>query len=172
MFSSRGVALNVTTASIQLCVLNNSVYLSARLKLRSTNSSCLVAMASTEGDFSASHSRVLLWQPPMQNSCLLTTQLTGSQAGGHLTPTSWSSLHRLSTDNWTLSLTNQVLHISSLNWTADNYIQHAPRRKHHSSCCVGVCCHRNVYTEPLLRNRLHNPIVLLLQALPSSCHCL
>jgi hypothetical protein len=38
MFSARGVALNVTTASVQLRVLNNSVYLSARLKLRGTNS--------------------------------------------------------------------------------------------------------------------------------------
>jgi hypothetical protein len=44
-------------------------------------------------------------------------QLTGSQAGGHFTPTSLSSLHRL---NWTLSLTNQLLHLTSLNWTADN----------------------------------------------------
>jgi hypothetical protein len=39
MFSARGVALNVTAASVQLRVLHNSVYLSARLKLRSTNSS-------------------------------------------------------------------------------------------------------------------------------------
>jgi hypothetical protein len=38
MFSARGVALNVTTASVQLCVLHNSVYLSAWLKLRGTNS--------------------------------------------------------------------------------------------------------------------------------------
>jgi hypothetical protein len=37
MFSARGVALNVTTASVQLRVLHNSVYLSARLKLRGTN---------------------------------------------------------------------------------------------------------------------------------------
>jgi hypothetical protein len=49
-------------------------------------------------------------------SCHLTTQLTGPQAGGHFTPTSWSFLHRL-TLNWTLSLANQLLHISSLNWT-------------------------------------------------------
>jgi hypothetical protein len=39
MFSARGVALNVTTASVQLRVLYNSAYLSARLKLRGTNSS-------------------------------------------------------------------------------------------------------------------------------------
>jgi hypothetical protein len=36
-FSARGVALNVTTASVQLRVLHNSVYLSARLKLGGTN---------------------------------------------------------------------------------------------------------------------------------------
>jgi hypothetical protein len=27
---------------------------------------------------------------------------------------------QLTTDSWTLSLTNQLLHIISLNWTADN----------------------------------------------------
>jgi hypothetical protein len=37
MFSARGVALNVTTASVQLRMLHNSVYLSAGLKLRGTN---------------------------------------------------------------------------------------------------------------------------------------
>jgi hypothetical protein len=35
-----------------------------------------------------------------------------------------------------------------------------------------VCFCRNVFTEPSLRNRLHNPIVLLLWALPSNDHCL
>jgi hypothetical protein len=38
MFSARGVALNVTTASVQLRVLHTSVYVSAQLKLRGTNS--------------------------------------------------------------------------------------------------------------------------------------
>jgi hypothetical protein len=38
MFSAQRVALNVTTASVQLRVLPNSVYLSARIKLRGTNS--------------------------------------------------------------------------------------------------------------------------------------
>jgi hypothetical protein len=37
MFSARGVALNVTTARVQLRVLHN-VYLSAWLQLRGTNS--------------------------------------------------------------------------------------------------------------------------------------
>jgi hypothetical protein len=38
MFSARGVALKVTTVSVQLRVLHNSVYISARLKLPGTNS--------------------------------------------------------------------------------------------------------------------------------------
>jgi hypothetical protein len=60
-------------------------------------------------------------QLPMQNACQLTTWLTRSQAGGHFTPTSCLLfIGWLSTDNWTLSLTNQLLHITSLNWTADN----------------------------------------------------
>jgi hypothetical protein len=29
----------------------------------------------------------------------------------------------LITDNWTVSLTNQLLHVTSLNWTADNWLQ-------------------------------------------------
>jgi hypothetical protein len=37
MFSARGVPLNVITASVQLLVLRNSVYLSAQLKLRGTD---------------------------------------------------------------------------------------------------------------------------------------
>jgi hypothetical protein len=40
MFSAWGVALNVTMASVQLRVLHYSVYLSAWLKLRGTNSRC------------------------------------------------------------------------------------------------------------------------------------
>jgi hypothetical protein len=43
MFSARGLALNVTTASVQLRALHNSVYLSARLKLRGTNYSWFLA---------------------------------------------------------------------------------------------------------------------------------
>jgi hypothetical protein len=38
MFSARGVALKVTTVSVQLRVLHNIVYISARLKLPGTNS--------------------------------------------------------------------------------------------------------------------------------------
>jgi hypothetical protein len=37
MFSAWGVALNVTTASVQLRVLHNSVYLSVRLKSQGNN---------------------------------------------------------------------------------------------------------------------------------------
>jgi hypothetical protein len=57
--------------------------------------------------------REILQLPSLRASChscpcriapQVTTQLTGPQAGGHFSPTSWSSLHRL-TFNWTLSLT-------------------------------------------------------------------
>jgi hypothetical protein len=69
----------------------------------------------------------ILQLPALRSSChsgscrilvtfQLTTQLTGSQAGGHFT-TSYSSLHRLTTE---LSLTSQLLHVTSLNRTADN----------------------------------------------------
>jgi hypothetical protein len=57
------------------------------------------------------------------------TQLAGSQAGGHFTPTTESSLHRL-TFNWQLSsLTyQQLLHVTWLNWTADNSHRQLTRR--------------------------------------------
>jgi hypothetical protein len=45
---------------------------------------------------------------------LMTTQLTGSQAGGHFTSASWSTLRRRTfnwADNWTMSPTNQLLHV-------------------------------------------------------------
>jgi hypothetical protein len=40
------------------------------------------------------------------------------------------------------------------------------------SCCVEVRCRGNVLTEPLFKNGLHNPIVLLLRALPRNGRCL
>jgi hypothetical protein len=53
----------------------------------------------------------------------------GSQAGGYFTPTSWFSFTGwLLTDNWTLSLTNQLLHVTSLNWTGAD----EPHRKHNA----------------------------------------
>jgi hypothetical protein len=45
MFPARGVALNVTTGSVQLRVLHNRAYLSARLKLQGTNSNMNVALS-------------------------------------------------------------------------------------------------------------------------------
>jgi hypothetical protein len=44
-------------------------------------------------------------------------------------------------------------------------------------CCVGVRCRGNMLTEPLFRNGLHNPFVLLsraymMRALPSNGRCL
>jgi hypothetical protein len=50
--------------------------------------SLFLATASNSEDSSAYHSQVLFSQPTVQNSCQLTTHLTGSQAGGHITPTS------------------------------------------------------------------------------------
>jgi hypothetical protein len=44
--SAWGVALNVTTASVKVRVLHNSVYLSARLKLRGTDSRALLIFTS------------------------------------------------------------------------------------------------------------------------------
>jgi hypothetical protein len=107
----------------------------------------------------------------MQNSCQLTTQLTGSQAGGHFTPTSQSSSHRL-TFNWTLSFTNQLLHVTSLNWTPHDSLlttnsllqtvlliisQDEPHRKHCFHCYSPTICrplHRNgcLFILPLHSN--------------------
>jgi hypothetical protein len=59
------------------------------------------------------HPTLRSWsQLPMQNSCQLTTQLTGSQVGGHFTPTSLSSLHRLTFD-WTLSPNSHFMSLHS-----------------------------------------------------------
>jgi hypothetical protein len=44
-----------------------------------------LAKASTEGDSSPPRTQDLLSQPPVQNSCQLTTHLTGFQDGGHFT---------------------------------------------------------------------------------------
>jgi hypothetical protein len=92
----------------------------------------------------------LLSQLPMQNSCWLTTQVIGSLADGHFTPTSYLLITGwLPTDNWTLSLINQLHHVTSLNWTGDNspptinsllqtvlFITswHGPNRKHSFHC--------------------------------------
>jgi hypothetical protein len=70
--------------------------------------------------------RSSLSQLPGQNSCQLTAQLTSSQAGGHFTPTSYllfMGLLSLKTGNWALSPTYQLLHVTSLNWTPDNWLQ-------------------------------------------------
>jgi hypothetical protein len=96
------------------------------------------------GDSSASWTQVFLSQPPVQNSCQLTTQLTGPQTGGHFTPTSYPFLHKL-TFNWQLkSLTHHLLHVTSLNWTADSFsgtrltllitFRQEPYRKHSFYC--------------------------------------
>jgi hypothetical protein len=116
------------------------------------SSSRFLAMVSNSEDTSASHAHVLLSQPPMQNSCQMKTQLTGSQAGGHSTPTSlvfslqltcnWQltaelshsptsyftslySTELLKTSDWTNSLLQTVLLITS---------RHGPHRKCHFHC--------------------------------------
>jgi hypothetical protein len=38
-------------------------------------------------------------------------------------------------------------------------------------CCALVCFRENVFTQPLFGNRLYNPVVLLLGALPSNGRC-
>jgi hypothetical protein len=47
--------VNVTTASVQLRVLNNSVYLSARLKLRGTNNTFKATCFEICGSYSCDH---------------------------------------------------------------------------------------------------------------------
>jgi hypothetical protein len=109
----------------------------------------------------------------MQNSCQLTTlnKLGPRQTAISHQPPSLLFTDWLSTDNWTLSPTNQLLHITSHNWTADNSHQQTRASKypaHNIStrttkktpffyCCVSVPCRGNVFTEPLLTGGLHNP---------------
>jgi hypothetical protein len=108
--------------------------------------------------------QVLLSQPPSQNSCLLTTQLIGSQAGGHFTPC--PSLlftgFQPTTDNWLTH--NQLLHVTSLNWTVENFnsgiqltllitFRHEPHIKHRFHCystTIPLQWERDY--RPLLRN--------------------
>jgi hypothetical protein len=78
-------------------------------------------------------------------------------------------------NSWTLSLTNQLLHITSLNWILSpaNYLfintLHGHTRKHRFQ--------QGVLTDLLFRNGLHNPVLLFLRAcmlrlLPSNGCCL
>jgi hypothetical protein len=84
-----------------------------------------LATASRERDSSAFRTEVLLPQPPVQNSCQLPTlNKVGPRlaAISHQPPslpfTGWLSTE-LTTE---LSLTNQLLHVTSLNWTADKWL--------------------------------------------------
>jgi hypothetical protein len=110
--------------------------------------------------------------------CQLTTQLTRSPVGSHSTPPNLvSSSHSH----------NQLLHVTSLKLLttltpnssdpAYNILAQTTQKTPFFYCSIGICCRGNVFTETLLRNGLHNPMVLLLQALPSNCfythrHCL
>jgi hypothetical protein len=73
-----------------------------------------------------------------------------------------------------LSLTN---HFTQLNWIAQivflfNSSVWTTSRTLFMFCWMHVCFRRNMFTEPLLRSRLHNSTVPLLQAIPSNDHCL
>jgi hypothetical protein len=88
----------------------------------------------------------------------------------------------LPTLNWTLSLTNHFTSLHFTQWTANLIVLkiapwRGPHRKHRSSIVARVRISGNVFTESLLRNGLHNPVVLLLHAcmlpvLPSNGRCL
>jgi hypothetical protein len=107
-----------------------------------------LATASTDGGSSASCTQVFLSQPPVQKSLSTVNSNNGMPGWGsfhsnHLVFSGW-----LSTEpsvNWTLSHTNQLLHIASLNWTARNSnsgtlltllitFRHESRRKHNCHC--------------------------------------
>jgi hypothetical protein len=76
-----------------------------------------LATASNSGDSSASRAQVLLSQPPAQNSCQLTTNWVQGSLPFHTNLPVFSS----QTDFQLNSLTpNQLLHVPSLNWTAEN----------------------------------------------------
>jgi hypothetical protein len=91
------------------------------------STSRLLATASTEGDSSASHAQVLLSQPPVQNSCQLSTDISTSWVPG------WRSFHTdlvvfsSHADFQLNSLTHQPA--TSLSGTADSSHQQLLRRE-------------------------------------------
>jgi hypothetical protein len=130
---------NYTLQNIDTHRLVPSVY--------TVSTSHFLATASTKGDSSASHLQVLFVTATRAES--LPSDNSSNWVPG------WqpfhTSLHRLTT-NWqllslslSLSLTNQLLHITSLNWTADNSLQNSTDptynnstqttyKKHHFHC--------------------------------------
>jgi hypothetical protein len=116
------------------------------------STSRFLATASTKGNSSASHTQVHLPQQPVQNSCQLTIQLIRSQAGGYFTPTSLSSLHRLTfnwTDNWTLS---PELHWPCLKHFGMNHIENTVSTvtvQQYLDRCMRIRCHGNLFSEQL-----------------------
>jgi hypothetical protein len=74
---------------------------------------------------------------------------------------------QLTTDNWT----------GQIKCLEDNSSARATSKTPFFYCCASVRFRWNVFTEPLLRNGLHNPVVLLLRAcmlraLPNNGRCL
>jgi hypothetical protein len=65
---------------------------------------------------------MLLSQPLVQNSCQLSTdwiQIWRPFHSNLIVFSSEADFQLSYPDNWTLSLTNQLLHVTSFNWTAD-----------------------------------------------------
>jgi hypothetical protein len=129
------------------------------------STSRFLATASAEAGFSAFRTQVLLSQPPVHNSCELTTNWVPGCRPFHtnlLVFSSQADLQMTCPSNWTLSLTNQQLHVTSLSWTADNSLlttnsllqtvllipsRHGPHRKHR------FLCYSPTIPRPLHRNR-------------------
>jgi hypothetical protein len=94
------------------------------------STSRFLAKASRSGDSLASCTQVLLSQTPVQNSS--TGNSTNCFPGWWLFHTnlqvfSSQADFQLTTNYWTHSLTNQLLHVTSLNWTADSSNQQLMR---------------------------------------------
>jgi hypothetical protein len=91
----------------------------------------------------------------MQNSCQVTTQLTGSQAGGNFTPTSQADFQL--TTELSPSPSNQLPHVTSLNWTADNSNQQLTR-------CFKLSCLSHFCTD-----HLDNTVSIIVQQYFEPC---
>jgi hypothetical protein len=96
--------------------------------------------ASNSGDSSASRPHVFLSQPPVQNSCQLSTQLQRHLFSGSLAEINWTANPQLTTDNWTGQV--NCFQDNSSAWT----LSKTPFFYH----CVRVRFRGNMFTEPLL----------------------
>jgi hypothetical protein len=156
--------------------------------------SCSLAMASNNGYSSASSAHVVTVRRIFCNWTLSTVNWTTApsllslpctaqlncQPSNNWVP-GWWPLHinppSLLFTGW---LTTQLRHFTSLNWTGQLVFKIPPRRVPHRkirSTVARVTFRGNMFTEPLLRNGLNNPVIILLRAcmfwaLPSNCRCL